>query len=151
MSIDQQIAAMANIWPSFEVTRIDDRSAYWVGELRPIMRAYQVRIDYRVPAVIEMPSINHQPRVKVLDPLLRRRRNAPHIPIPHVYVDDTDSPPLCLFDFEAREWTPWCALAETTVPWTIDWLVCYEGWQATGEWTGGGRHPTPTLKPEPIP
>ena len=28
----------------------------------------------------------------------------------------------------------------TIVPWTIDWLACYEGWLATGEWAGGGIH-----------
>ena len=31
-------------------------------------------------------------------------------------------------------------VARIIVPWTIDWLACYEGWLATGEWTGGGRH-----------
>jgi hypothetical protein len=52
-------------------------------------------------------------------------------------------PVLCLFDPSACEWTPCDLLAETTVPWTIDWLACYEGWRATGEWTGGGRHLPP--------
>jgi hypothetical protein len=47
---------------------------------------------------------------------------------------------LCLFDAEANEWTPFHMIAETTIPWTLDWLACYEGWRATGAWTGGGRH-----------
>lgn len=32
-------------------------------------------------------------------------------------------------------------LAETIVPWAIEWLFYYEGWLATGVWHGGGEHP----------
>lgn len=34
-------------------------------------------------------------------------------------------------------------LSQTIVPWSADWLACYELWLMTGRWTGGGRHPTP--------
>ena len=32
-------------------------------------------------------------------------------------------------------------LATTIFPWTAEWLLHYEIWLATGEWTGGGYHP----------
>ena len=50
-------------------------------------------------------------------------------------------PFLCLYDPDAGEWHPGMSIARTIIPWTIDWLACYEGWLATGEWTGGGHHP----------
>ena len=86
--------------------------------------------------------LRQQPRVRVLAPVLKRRSGDPQGALPHVYWDDAENPALCLFDPEAGEWTPMCLLAETTVPWTADWLACYEGWRATGLWAGGGRHAT---------
>jgi hypothetical protein len=106
------------------------------------MRSYTVTIDYRVPGILERPIEQHQPMVRVIEPVLKGRARDREGWLPHVYGDGTGCPPLCLFDFEAREWTPWHLLAETTVPWTADWLACYEGWRATGRWTGGGHHPT---------
>ena len=32
-------------------------------------------------------------------------------------------------------------LADTIVPWAAEWLMHYELWLVTGEWTGGGDHP----------
>lgn len=32
-------------------------------------------------------------------------------------------------------------LADTIIPWTVEWLYFYELWLATGEWLGGGEHP----------
>ena len=81
------------------------------------------------------------PKVTVIQPRLHRREEEPDRPIPHHYVnkDDPELPLLCLFDPDAAEWDPSMSIATTIVPWTIDWLACYEGWLATGEWTGGGR------------
>ena len=47
---------------------------------------------------------------------------------------------LCLFDPDREQWCASDLIADTTVPWTVDWLACYEGWLATGRWHGGGRH-----------
>ncbi|MBP8931241.1 MAG: hypothetical protein KBG46_08165 [Paracoccus sp.] len=40
----------------------------------------------------------------------------------------------------AKEWNPSMSIAKTTVPWAARWLACYELWEATGRWHGGGRH-----------
>lgn len=45
---------------------------------------------------------------------------------------------LCLYryaEFNCRKY-----LAETVIPWTMEWLSCYEGWLITGKWYGGGEH-----------
>jgi hypothetical protein len=141
--IDEQIAAVRQSWPTFRLIERTDRTALWKGPLRPLFMTYEVQIFYRVPTVVEiLDPLRHQPRVRVLNPQLKRRRNDPEGRLPHVYWDDDDLPALCLFDPDAGEWTPACLLSETTIPWAIDWLACYEGWRATGEWTGGGRHLT---------
>jgi hypothetical protein len=61
---------------------------------------------------------------------------------PHVYLP-ADGSTLCLFDAQEDEWTPAMAIADTTLPWALDWLACYELWLMTGRWAGGGRHATP--------
>jgi hypothetical protein len=74
-----------------------------------------------------------------LEPQWRAREEAP---LPHVFFDakDITLSALCLFDPDKAEWDPNDLIADTTVPWTVDWLACYEGWLATGRWHGGGRH-----------
>jgi hypothetical protein len=130
---------MRSAWPSFKVVRRADRSGTWVGHLRPSLMTYEVEIAYLVPLIIELiDPLRQQPRVCVLSPRLKQRKGE----LPHVYWDDPERPALCLFDHENRQWSPFDLLADTTVLWTIDWITCYEGWRATGEWTGGGRHPT---------
>ena len=54
--------------------------------------------------------------------------------LPHTYPGNE----LCLF--YPGEWQHDRFLAVTIVPWTAEWLLHYEIWLATGEWTGGGRH-----------
>jgi len=143
MSIDQQIASMAVAWPCLRLAGRDGSIATWQGKLRPLFRTFTVRITYRAPFAIELLEPRRiQPRVRVVDPPLRPRRNDPEGQLPHVYYvgDGPLDVVLCMFDPQTNEWSPEMPLAETTVPWTIDWLASYEGWRATGEWTGGGRH-----------
>lgn len=139
--IDQQITRMAAQWPVMRVTEKADRSAVWQGRLRPLLQSYDIEIAYRAPLVVERLDImRQQPWVRIMSPRLKRRRSSEEGVLPHVYWDNEDFPALCLFDPDTGEWNPSCFLADTTVPWSLDWLVCYEGWRATGEWTGGGRH-----------
>jgi hypothetical protein len=135
---------MGSSWPTLKAERSDPRTAGWRGTLKPLLKSYEVLVTYRAPVIIErIDPLRQQPRVRVLAPLLKQRRGNREGDLPHVYWDDADSPALCLFDHETAEWTPCMLLADTTIPWTVDWLGCYEGWRATGEWTGGGRHASP--------
>ncbi len=151
LSIDEQIADMAATWPQFAVIGREKTTASFEGKLRPIFQTFAVRILYRAPLVVEQfDPRKMQPRVKIIDPPLRPRRGDPEGELPHVYYVGSGSLDvvLCMFDPEGHEWSPSMRLAETTVPWTIDWLASYEGWRATGEWVGGGRHPAVATLPE---
>lgn len=143
-SIDDQISAMAEIWPGFELVGCDGDMAHWRGVLRPLLQRYEVQILYRAPKIIEkLDAWTHQPRVSVLRPALRPREGDPEGRLPHVYYSKDGDVSLCLLDPDAGDWSPADLIAQTTVGWTIEWLAAYEGWRATGKWTASGRHVEP--------
>jgi hypothetical protein len=143
--INQQVALMRQLWPGFQVRGKASWMVTWEGRLRPFHQSYLVKVFYCIGRDLDSAEILPvRPRVTVLEPLLTRRPEDPDETIPHHYPNRTDPehPVLCLFDPREREWQHGDPIAETTLPWAVNWLACYEGWQATGEWTGGGRHPT---------
>ena len=139
-TVYRDIKLMLREWPAFQVMRRSSRFVHWRGTLQPLCQVYSVEIRYRIRRQ-RTGAASDTPRVTVVQPLLRRREEEPDKPIPHHYVakNDPELPILCLFDPAAAEWNPTMSVATTIVPWTIDWLACYEGWLATGTWTGGGR------------
>jgi hypothetical protein len=145
IGLDDQIAAMADRWPTFVVVSREGRTVVWEGTLEPVKRRYRVRISLSLPyAVQSVTLLQIQPEVQIIDPVLEQHPEFEDGPVPHVYVNDNDRslPFLCLFDPYNREWSLSDLLAETTVPWTARYLYFYEGWLVTGKWHGGGRHPT---------
>ncbi len=144
LSIEHQIEAMARVWPAFRLVRREGSAALWLGPVRPLLQTYRVSVAYRAPLMVERFSVPLiQPRVQILAPALRPRRGDPEGMLPHVYYGQDGEVTLCMLDPGSDEWSPCDLLAETTVPWITDWLVAYEGWRATGEWTGTGRHVEP--------
>lgn len=143
VDIDQQIASMADKWSAIALVQRNGTHAVWRGPLRPLLQTFAIQISYRAPSVIELLDNRRlQPRVRILSPRLRPRRGDPEGQLPHVYYvgDGPLNVVLCMFDPDSDEWSPLMMIAETTVPWTIDWITSYEGWRATGTWTGGGKH-----------
>jgi hypothetical protein len=132
LSIDEQVAAMKGTWPQFAARRVDRRaqSARWVGSVRPQYACYSLEIRYELGSF---------PEVRVLSPELIRMPGNVEGQLPHVYPPAED-PTLCLFDPRELEWSPAMTIAGTTLPWSLDWLACYELWLMTGRRTGGGRH-----------
>lgn len=144
LSIDAQSERMRAVWPEFALVERDGPVARWRGPLRPLLQTYVIDILYRAPMLIErLDAAFHQPRVSVVSPALRRRAGDSEGALPHVYYGKDDTVSLCLLDPQAGDWSPADYLAETTVPWTIEWLAAYEGWRATGKWTASGRHVEP--------
>ena len=141
LTIDDQINAMVEIWPLMRLASRDGPTAVWQGSLRPLLQTYEISILYRAPTLIERldPRL-HQPHVSILAPRLRPRPGDPEGKLPHVYYGPDGSVSLCLLDPNADAWSPLDTLAETTVPWIIEWLAAYEGWRATGTWTASGKH-----------
>lgn len=140
---------MRHDWPNFELVMREGEGATWRGPLSPTATVYDVEVRYRVPLAIENSTVRDaQPRVTVdaLTPyLLRPTANELHLYWP---ADRDRSPPvLCLFDPHAHpcQWSVENLLAETTLPWTCEWLLFFEGWLVTGTWEGGGRHPVSPL------
>lgn len=143
LNIDSQIASMKTTWPRFRLIERKGQFAAWVGDVRPLMQSYRIGIRYTAPAVVQMLDRRRmQPMVAVLSPQLRPRPGDPEGQLPHVYYvgDGPLDVVLCLLDPDSDEWSPFMPLAETTVPWAIDWLASYEGWRATGKWTATGKH-----------
>jgi hypothetical protein len=100
----------------------------WSGKLRPspLSEEYAISLTYQLSSkpVVFVPSLVQQWRGKARPP--------------HLYPDNS----LCLYYPAAREWRRDMLLADTILPWTAEWLLHYEVWVATGNWTGGGIHPT---------
>lgn len=132
LSLDEQRAVMKATWPKFSERGIDRQTQKirWIGKCRPQFVTYTLEIRYQLWKC---------PKVRVLTPELVRMPDNPEGAIPHVYPP-ADDPTLCLFDPAQHQWDPTLYIANTTVPWSYDWLACYELWLMTGRWTGGGRH-----------
>jgi hypothetical protein len=133
LRLREQIEAMRTDWPALKVRRLDRTQGVvrWVGELRPQYTRYTIDIRYS-------PQFQF-PFVRVLVPVLLRQPCNGEGALPHVYPP-ADDPVLCLFDPRGGEWGHSMLISRTTVPWTLDWLTCYEFWAMTGNWVGGGRH-----------
>lgn len=104
----------------------------WSGRLQPseISRKYLVCMRYAPP---EHPHVTVRHPELVVDA-------AGHLP--HTYPDGS----LCLY--KPGEWAHGNRIATTILPWTCEWLLHYEFWRATGEWSGsGGNHTGPIKRP----
>lgn len=146
LTVEDEIAAMRQRWPQFRVTAACDAIVTWRGTLAPLRQVFEVRILYGPNLFLGRTRLlNRHPRVEVISPRLVDEHPVTGKPVAHVYFNNVhpDSPLLCVYDPATNEWQPGkVAVADTIVPWTASWLACYEGWLATGKWSGGGRHPT---------
>jgi hypothetical protein len=79
------------------------------------------------------------PNAYVLSPNLKALADGKRLP--HVYKHAGSSTLLCLYLPGSGEWNSNKFLADTFVPWTVEWLKFFELWLVDGEWRGGGRHP----------
>ena len=104
----------------------------YVARPTPLSRDYSLRLTYRR---------GDPPHVRVLSPSVPDLADG-HGPVPHLY-ERNHPVRLCLYLPRTREWGPERSLARTIVPWSVDWLFYFEIWLATGDWNGGGEHPTP--------
>lgn len=144
LSIAEQDREIRRLYPDFRLVGDVGLWAVWEGTLTPVRRTYTVRMTYfprlffpefqianpRISITVEAPVIG-------LDP-----RGTGELP-PHIYpnISRPEFPRLCLFDPATDQWDGDKLIAETILPWTARWLFFFEGWMATGEWFGGGRHP----------
>jgi hypothetical protein len=139
LSIDEQIARMKAAWPTFAAHNVNrlGQSARWTGTCTPQFTRYKLEVRH---------ALRDFPCVRVISPALVRLPTNPEGRLPHVYPP-ADDPTLCLFDPAQGQWDWSMSIAGTIIPWSFDWLACYEFWLMTGTWTGGGRHAVDRVEP----
>lgn len=131
--------AMRRLFPSLKLILDLPWISIWEGELRPVSETYCVRVvDQRGCDDGLVVFTARWPTVRVISPTLSRRSAAPDQPVPHLYGphDHQRGPELCLFYPTDRDWAEHMLVAESIVPWAVEWLFYYEMWQVTGEWGG---------------
>lgn len=128
LGLGEQLAYLKFHCPTF-VSEVRGNRLCSVGRLQPtpLSREYEVEFSQRG---------GKSPEARVLSPRLERGPNDEEIP--HMYGQER----LCLFLPTGEEWKPSDPIALTIVPWASLWLAYYETWLATGEWLGGGVHPS---------
>lgn len=101
----------------------------WEGWLQPMEYSdrYKIRVDLRERGIPKVYLLSH--------PIINDEGER----APHLYEDDR----LCLYQPAYKEWRSSMFIHETIIPWCSLWLFHYENWLITGEWFGGGEHPTP--------
>lgn len=111
---------------------------FWFGKVKPtsLSREYNVALTY---------SNSQVPKVWVIGEELQKIDD-PNFPHKYEVDPKNNMVRICLYRY--REFTKDKFLANTIIPWTVEWLYFYEIWLATGTWCGGGEHPTNTTKEE---
>lgn len=97
-----------------------------------LVRPTPISVEYMVRVFLPRTGI---PKVVVVRPELVGRYGQR---IPHRYPDGS----LCLYYPPNREWRREFFLSETLIPWAAEWIYFYEIWRVTGNWLGGGIHPS---------
>lgn len=127
--IDQKIALM-QAYPDGKCY-IRNSVLHWEGDIRPtaMSRLYRVVLKYRLGArpVVLLQGDN----IQGLD----------RTGFPHKFSIDRENHCVSLCLHLTHEFDSTQLIADTIVPWAVEWLYFYEIWLTTGEWCGGGKHP----------
>lgn len=76
-------------------------------------------------------KLNSRPNVFLISPSLKTfNGEKPH----HLYGEHNGNPILCLYYPKYKEWTKFCYISDTIIPWISTWLFAYEYWLITGVW-----------------
>lgn len=107
----------------------------WYGKVKPtaVSEEYTLKLEYKM---------GKYPKVWLMNANIESGQGSdiPH----HYHVDEKEKTvELCLFKPKFKEWMKHYPISKTIIPWAIEWLYYYEIWCITGEWQGGGAHPTP--------
>jgi hypothetical protein len=144
LNVQDQDRRLRAVFPEFELVLDGGWMGIWEGPLTPIMRRYRIRVTYFRRRLFDTWTLkNSYASVQVIDPVIGLDPRGTGKWPPHIYYNESDpqSSRLCLYDPEERSWSPEEYIADTIIPWAIDWLFFFERWLDTGEWEGGGRHP----------
>ena len=97
-------------------------------------REYLITVEYKTGVYPRVFLINQGIMTDATD-------NLPHCYERKYYSSSKERVKLCLFYPGRGEWNNTMLIADTIIPWAVEWLYYYEKWRMTGEWYGGGEHP----------
>ena len=129
--VRQKVALCANFKGSTCSIDKNKNQLFWSGQIKPtpLSKEYTVILIYQ---------LRKSPKVWVVGDELE---NLDSPEFPHKFDIDDESKMVRICIYRNAEFTSSKLLANTIVPWAIEWLYYYELWLATGEWLGGGEHP----------
>lgn len=109
------------------------KELFWSGKIRPtaFSKEYSAYVLYKVGTI---------PTVWIIGDELEKI-DSPDFP--HNYHVNAEKKAVHICLYRHLEFNSCLTLANTIIPWTVEWLYYYELWLATGEWLGGGEHPDP--------
>lgn len=104
----------------------------WKQRVRPseLSRAYDITVKYN--------GITPEVYLYNQGIMTKKDKYIPHCYRRHYNNKDDEYVKVCLYYPKYQEWSRDMFLADTIIPWTIDWLYFYELWRITGKWLGGG-------------
>jgi hypothetical protein len=122
---------MAVRWPNFDHEVDQNGYVEFIGAVRPFQKEYEIGIWWKVGS-------EFKPWVYLINPRLTPRVGQSYEQIPHLlyYEKNPEMSGLCLFDPDGDEWSNKLLIANTTLPWAVEWLQFYEFWHFDGIWRG---------------
>jgi hypothetical protein len=103
----------------FLTTRMVGNKLICRGRIQPTATSatYRIEVSYEPWSA---------PKIRVLEPDIKPEWKL------HFYKDGT----LCLYDWREQPWQKRQRLADTVIPWAVEWLLFYEIYLLTGKWIG---------------
>ncbi len=130
ISLIKQKVSLKNAYKDSECV-IEGKKLIWTGKVRPtvLSKEYTLIILY---------EFKKSPKVWITGDELERIDDKN---FPHIYDRDIKNNMVRICLYMNSEFNSSKLLANTIIPWAIEWLYYYEIWLLTDEWLGGGRHP----------
>ena len=118
-------------WPEGEFKNVSYKKFIWIVKIKPtyISRSYDIRLECEV---------NKPPYVYLYGENLK---NLECSDFPHIYGCNINKHEVRLCLALPKEFNYSMFIADTIIPWTVEWLFYYEIWLYSGTWYGGGVHP----------
>lgn len=112
------------------ICEIQKNQLVWSGIIKPtpLSKEYKVLLFYQ---------LRKTPKVWIVGDELEKL-DSPEFPHKFEIKENDKMVRICLYRYS--EFNSQKMLANTIIPWTVEWLYFYEMWLATGEWLGGGEH-----------
>lgn len=107
------------------------KQLFWSAKIKPtaLSKEYTVALVYQQ---------GKGPKVWIIGDELEKLEDAN---FPHKFNVDIKCKMVRICLYRYSEFNSSKLIANTIIPWTVEWLYYYELWLATGEWLGGGEHP----------